>query len=57
MKYGRCRSIELITKFVKMYVNTITIDMNDIGRNSMQRLFDLAKEQNILNKNVKLHII
>lgn len=57
MKYGRGRSIELITKFVKMYVNTITIDMNDIGRNSMQRLFDLAKEQNILNKNVKLYII
>jgi len=57
MKYGRGQSTELITKFVKMYVNNITIDMNNIGKNSIHRLFNLAQQKNILNKNVILYTV
>ena len=48
MKYSRGKSRELIEKFVKMYVNEITVNMGDSGEQSIRKLFDMAKEQNLV---------
>ena len=48
MQYSRGKPRELIEKFVKMYVNQVTVNMGDKGEESIRRLFELAKEKNLL---------
>ena len=49
MKYGRSQSKDMISKFVKMYVNEITVDMGEKGKTSIERIFQLASERNIIS--------
>lgn len=49
MQFGRGNSKSLIEKFVKMYVNDLTIDMGQEGRNSIITLLQKAKGSNILS--------
>jgi 1,4-dihydroxy-6-naphthoate synthase len=49
MKYGRSQSKDMISKFVKMYVNEITVDMGEKGKASIERIFQLASERNIIS--------
>jgi 1,4-dihydroxy-6-naphthoate synthase len=49
MKYGRGQSKDMISKFVKMYVNEITVDMGEKGKTSIERIFQLASERNIIS--------
>jgi len=49
MKYGRGQSKDMISKFVKMYVNEITVDMGERGKTSIERIFQLATERNIIS--------
>jgi 1,4-dihydroxy-6-naphthoate synthase len=49
MKYGRGQSKDMISKFVKMYVNEITIDMGERGKTSIERIFQLATERKIIS--------
>ena len=48
MQYSRGKPRELIEKFVKMYVNKITVNMGDIGEESIRRVFEMAKEKNMV---------
>ena len=48
MQYSRGKSRELIEKFVKMYVNKITVNMGDKGEESIRRVFEMAKQKNIV---------
>ncbi len=48
MQYSRGKSRDLIEKFVKMYVNKVTINMGDKGEESIRRLFEMAKEKNLV---------
>lgn len=48
MQYSRGKSRELIEKFVKMYVNKITVNMGDKGEESIKRLFEMAKQKCII---------
>ena len=48
MKYGRGQSKDIISKFVKMYVNEITVDMGKSGRRSIERIFQMAFEKNLI---------
>ncbi len=48
MQYSRGKSRELIEKFVKMYVNEITVEMGEMGEKSIRRFFDMAKEKNLV---------
>ncbi|MEJ2261547.1 MAG: ABC transporter substrate-binding protein [Nitrosopumilaceae archaeon] len=50
MQYSRGKPRELIEKFVKMYVNPITVNMGDKGEESIKRLFEMAKEKNLVPK-------
>jgi len=48
MKYSRGKPRDLIEKFVKMYVNKITVNMGDKGEESIRRVFEMAKQKNIV---------
>jgi len=48
MRYGRGKSRSLIEKFVKMYVNDVTVDMGEKGKEAIQRLFSMAKEKGLV---------
>jgi len=48
MQYSRGKSKDLIEKFVKMYVNKVTVNMGDDGEKSIRKLFEMAKEKNLV---------
>lgn len=48
MQYSRGKPKDLIEKFVKMYVNKVTVNMGDKGEESIRRLFDMAKQKNLV---------
>jgi 1,4-dihydroxy-6-naphthoate synthase len=49
MQFARGNSKSLIEKFVKMYVNDLTINMNQEGKNSIITMLQKAKSSNILS--------
>jgi 1,4-dihydroxy-6-naphthoate synthase len=48
MQYSRGKERSLIEKFVKMYVNKVTVNMGDPGEESIRRLFEMAKEKGLV---------
>jgi 1,4-dihydroxy-6-naphthoate synthase len=48
MKFGRGQSKHLISTFVKMYVNENTIDMGKKGKKSIESIFQMASEKNLV---------
>ncbi len=50
MTYSRGKPEELIEKFVKMYVNDVTIEMGQAGEASIRHLFDLAVKKDLVPK-------
>jgi len=48
MQYARGKPRELIEKFVKMYVNEVTVNMGDAGEESIRKLFEMAKEKQLV---------
>ena len=48
MQYSRGKPRELIEKFVKMYVNKITVNMGDRGEEAIRRVFEMAKQKNLV---------
>jgi len=49
MQYCRGKSRALIEKFVKMYVNDVTVDMGENGEKSIRKMFQMARDQNIVH--------
>lgn len=56
MQFGRGNPKSLIEKFVKMYVNDLTIDMGEEGKNSIITLLQNARRNNILSYDELLFI-
>jgi len=48
MQYSRGKERSLIEKFVKMYVNPVTVNMGDPGEESIRRMFAMAKEKGLV---------
>ena len=48
MQYSRGKPRDLIEKFVKMYVNNVTINMGNSGEKSINMLFDMAKSKKLV---------
>ncbi|NIM25862.1 MAG: ABC transporter substrate-binding protein [Nitrosopumilaceae archaeon] len=48
MQYSRGKPRDLIEKFVKMYVNPVTVNMGDKGEESIRRVFEMAKEKQLV---------
>lgn len=55
MQYSRGKPRSLIEKFVKMYVNKITVNMGDDGERSIRKFFEMARTKNLV-PNFKLDI-
>lgn len=55
MQYSRGKSRELIEKFVKMYVNPVTVNMGTKGEESIRKVFEMAKQKNLV-PDFELHI-
>lgn len=52
MRFSRGQARDLIGKFIRMYVNRLTIDMGTEGLASIQRMFELASNKGILKENI-----
>jgi len=50
MQYSRGKPRELIEKFVKMYVNQVTVNMGDKGEEAIRKMFEMATQKNIVPK-------
>jgi 1,4-dihydroxy-6-naphthoate synthase len=48
MQYSRGKPRDLIEKFVKMYVNEVTVNMGDSGEEAIRKLFEMAKNKNLV---------
>jgi 1,4-dihydroxy-6-naphthoate synthase len=48
MRYSRGQSRDVMTRFIKMYVNSMTIDMGVKGKKSIKKMFAIAKERGML---------
>ena len=57
MQYGRGQPKETITRFVKMYVNDLTLDMGSRGLRAIEEMFALAKEKKIIDAEVAVEVL
>jgi len=48
MQYNRGKPRDLIEKFVKMYVNDVTVNMGDAGEKAIRRMFEMAREKELV---------
>ena len=48
MRYSRGQPKHVMTKFIKMYVNDITVDMGSDGEKSIKKMFKMGQEKGIL---------
>ena len=56
MQYGRGQPKETITKFVKMYVNELTLDIGRDGKRAIEKMFEMAKERRIIESGVDVQV-
>jgi 1,4-dihydroxy-6-naphthoate synthase len=54
MSYSRGQSKDIITKFIKMYVNDITVDLGTNGEKGLERLFELSRNKGLLPSESRL---
>ncbi|MGB9664408.1 MAG: menaquinone biosynthesis family protein [Ignavibacteria bacterium] len=57
LKFGRGLSFELGEKFIKMYVNELTIDMGSQGEKALQLLFDKAYQKKLIPDKVEVFLV
>ncbi len=57
MQYGRGQPKTTITRFVKMYVNDLTLDMGQNGRNAIEKMFEMAREKKLMERAVKIKVV
>jgi 1,4-dihydroxy-6-naphthoate synthase len=57
MQYARGQPKEIITEFVKMYVNDITLDMGSEGRSAIEKMFEMARQDGIIERSVKVDVL
>lgn len=57
MQYGRGQPRETITRFVKMYVNNLTLDMGDKGKRAIEEMLGMAAERKIIAGGKKIVVI
>jgi 1,4-dihydroxy-6-naphthoate synthase len=57
MQFGRGQPKETVRKFVKMYVNNLTLDMGHKGKKALERMFEMARAQKMLESDIQIVII
>jgi 1,4-dihydroxy-6-naphthoate synthase len=57
MQFGRGQPRETIRKFVKMYVNDLTEDMGQKGKKALEKMFEMAQEQKMVEANIRVEVV
>jgi 1,4-dihydroxy-6-naphthoate synthase len=57
MQYSRGQPKETITRFVKMYVNEITRDMGPSGKKAIEKMFAMARESKVIDRDVSVEVV
>ena len=57
MQFSRGQPKETVRKFVKMYVNNLTLDMGHEGKKALERMFEMAKAEKMLESDIQIVII
>ena len=57
MQFSRGQPKETVRKFVKMYVNNLTLDMGHEGKKALERMFEMAKAQKMLESDIQIVVI
>jgi 1,4-dihydroxy-6-naphthoate synthase len=57
MQFGRGQPKETIKKFVKMYVNNLTLDMGHEGKKALEKMFEMARERKIVESDIKIEVM
>ncbi len=57
MQFGRGQPKEMIRKFVKMYVNNLTLDMGHEGKKALEKMFEMAQARKILESDIKIEVV
>jgi 1,4-dihydroxy-6-naphthoate synthase len=57
LKFGRGLSFDLGERFIKLYVNELTIDMGIEGEKALKLLFDKAYDKNLIPEKVEVFLV
>ena len=57
MQFGRGQPKETVEKFVKMYVNNLTLDMGHEGKKALEKMFEMARERKIVDLDIKIEVM
>ena len=57
MQYSRGQPKDTITRFVRMYVNDLTLDLGPSGRRAIEKLFEMAKDRGVIKNDVAMDVI
>lgn len=57
LNFGRGLDFELGEKFIKMYVNELTIDMGEDGKKALELLYQKAYEKNLITQKVDFELV
>lgn len=57
MRYSRGQPRETIKRFVKMYVNELTLDMGHDGKAALERMFEMARERGIISRKIQVEVV
>jgi 1,4-dihydroxy-6-naphthoate synthase len=57
MQYSRGQPRETIKRFVQMYVNDITRDMGPSGKKAIERMFSMAQERGLIEREIKADVV
>jgi 1,4-dihydroxy-6-naphthoate synthase len=57
MRFARDLKQEQADKFVGMYVNELTVDYGERGREALRRLFSMAFEKGVIDREIKVEFV
>ncbi|HEY9775151.1 MAG TPA: MqnA/MqnD/SBP family protein [Planktothrix sp.] len=57
MEFARDMKPELADKFVGMYVNELTVDYGESGRNAVRKLFEMAHQRGIYAQQIEVEFV
>jgi 1,4-dihydroxy-6-naphthoate synthase len=57
MQYGRGQTKETVTRFVKMYVNDLTLNMGYTGKKAIEKMLEMAQDRGITKSDIHIEVV
>jgi 1,4-dihydroxy-6-naphthoate synthase len=57
MHFGRGQPKDTVTEFVRMYVNNLTLDMGHEGKKAIEKMFEMARDHNIIASDIQIEVV